>query len=72
MLPNPHQSPPWELFPDILPDTPLESRSPEWINYCEEWQAWYLHLAPDVRSEYEQRQPEPEGWRGFYGFVSGR
>lgn len=57
--------PPWRKHPQI----PLGSigwRMGDGETYWREFDAWFKRKTPEHRRAYAERNPEPQGWSGFY------
>lgn len=57
--------PPWVKFPDYHRIS-MGWRMGPGEDYMKDFCSWFNEQSPDKQSEYEQANPEPKGWLGFY------
>ena len=63
------QMPPWSVFPLVkLGDRELPTG---FLEYGEAWTSYFFGLTPDGQAAYEEQNPEPNGWQGFYESIKG-
>lgn len=60
--------PPWERYPEI-PRFSVGWRMGYGESYYNAFYRWDSQLEPEAAGQYAGDNPEPEGWRGFYGQI---
>ena len=63
---GPEVLPPWVFDPDIEKWKLLLGRNDRLDSHIFDWQTWLPSLDPAALSDYQNRYPEPETFRGIY------
>jgi hypothetical protein len=57
--------PPWKMYPEI-PAHSAGWRMGGGEEYYDEFYRWFSKLTPNVQTEFQLSNPEPQPWKGTY------
>ena len=66
LFPNLDLEPPWLEYPDE-PKLSMFWRMSSGEDYMMTWGQWYSELSIEDQKKYQQKFPEPDEWKEFYG-----